>query len=174
LPLSSLLVCIQMGIGQASSFAPDYQKASKAALGIVELLDSTSEIDPEVTTGSPIQGQGQGKADSDNGGNAESRMDGNGNGNADVDIEFRNIYFTYATRPDLPIFNNFSLRIPSGKTLAIVGSSGSGKSTLVSLLLRFYDVDKGSILLDGQDIRAYNLQQYRSIMGLVQQVGYSR
>src|ERR1700682_5853037 len=77
LPLSSLLVCIQMGIGQASSFAPDYQKASKAALGIVELLVSTSEIDPEVTTGSPIQGQGQGKADSDNGGNAESRMDGN-------------------------------------------------------------------------------------------------
>lgn len=59
-------------------------------------------------------------------------------------IELRNVDFAYPTRPDVHIFSNFSLTIPSGKTVAIVGSSGSGKSTVVSLIERFYDPLSGN------------------------------
>lgn len=58
-------------------------------------------------------------------------------------IEFRNVNFSYPSRPDVPIFHDFSLSIPAGKTVAIVGNSGSGKSTVVSLIERFYDPNSG-------------------------------
>jgi ABC-type multidrug transport system fused ATPase/permease subunit len=62
-----------------------------------------------------------------------------------------------------------SLKLHPNESVALVGESGCGKSTLVSLLLRFYDVDAGRILLDGKDIRDYPLPLLRSLMGLVQQ-----
>jgi ATP-binding cassette subfamily B (MDR/TAP) protein 1 len=58
---------------------------------------------------------------------------------------------------------------PAGKTVALVGQSGSGKSTVVGLIERFYDLTGGSVLLDGRDIREYNLRWLRSQMGLVSQ-----
>lgn len=58
-------------------------------------------------------------------------------------IEFKNVAFTYPSRLDVPIFKDFSLDIPAGKTVAIVGGSGSGKSTAVSLIERFYDPSSG-------------------------------
>lgn len=60
-------------------------------------------------------------------------------------IEFRNVQFSYPSRPDVVIFRNFSLDIPASKTVAIVGGSGSGKSTVVSLIERFYDPNEGWI-----------------------------
>lgn len=58
-------------------------------------------------------------------------------------IEFRNVDFSYPSRPDVLVFRDFSLTIPPGKTVAIVGGSGSGKSTVVSLIERFYDPNSG-------------------------------
>lgn len=61
-------------------------------------------------------------------------------------LELKNVEFCYPSRPDVQILNNFSLTVPSGKTIALVGSSGSGKSTVVSLIERFYDPTSGITL----------------------------
>jgi ATP-binding cassette subfamily B (MDR/TAP) protein 1 len=84
-------------------------------------------------------------------------------------IEFRDVHFRYPTRPTLRILRSFSLKCLSSATTALVGPSGSGKSTTIALLQRFYDPLKGKVLLDGHDIKAFNIQWLRSIMGLVQQ-----
>ena len=83
------------------------------------------------------------------------------------DIEFEQVTFGYSGRQ--PILNNLSLRIPAGKTTAIVGATGSGKSTLVKLLLRFYEVNAGRIMLDGLDLQSLDLKDLRRSIGLVSQ-----
>lgn len=67
-------------------------------------------------------------------------------------IQFEKISFNFPTRPDARVLDEFSLEIPAGKVMAIVGSSGSGKSTVASLITRLYDPCKGRVLLDGKDI----------------------
>ena len=84
-------------------------------------------------------------------------------------IEFKNIAFRYPSRPDAPIFENFSLSVNAGHTVALVGPSGSGKSSVVSLLERFYNPQHGSIELDGVNIRELNLTWLRNTLGLVGQ-----
>ncbi|KAM7050153.1 ATP-binding cassette sub-family B member 10, mitochondrial isoform 1-T1 [Molossus nigricans] len=84
-------------------------------------------------------------------------------------LEFKNVHFTYPARPEVPIFQDFSLSIPSGSVTALVGPSGSGKSTAVSLLLRLYDPISGTISLDGRDIRQLNPVWLRSKIGTVSQ-----
>uniref|UniRef100_A0A8C2US02 ATP-binding cassette sub-family B member 10, mitochondrial n=2 Tax=Chinchilla lanigera TaxID=34839 RepID=A0A8C2US02_CHILA len=84
-------------------------------------------------------------------------------------LEFRNVHFAYPARPEVSIFQDFSLSIPSGSITALVGSSGSGKSTVVSLLLRLYDPISGTISLDGHDIRQLNPVWLRSKIGTVSQ-----
>jgi len=81
----------------------------------------------------------------------------------------KNVAFKYPARPDVPVFTDFDLVIPANSTVAFVGPSGSGKSTTVALLQRFYDVNSGSVCLDGHDIRGLNLAFLRSQMALVQQ-----
>lgn len=83
------------------------------------------------------------------------------------EIQLNNISFAYNQRK--PVMENLSLTIPSGNTIAIVGSTGSGKSTLVKLLLRFYEISSGSITVDGIDIREINLTDLRQSIGLVSQ-----
>ncbi|TBR57020.1 ABC transporter [Westiellopsis prolifica IICB1] len=83
------------------------------------------------------------------------------------EIEFQQVTFAYHDRE--PIIKNLSLHIPAGKTTAIVGSTGSGKSTLVKLLLRFYDISSGRIIIDGIDIQESNLGDLRRSVGLVSQ-----
>ncbi|XP_041604985.1 ATP-binding cassette sub-family B member 10, mitochondrial isoform X3 [Vulpes lagopus] len=84
-------------------------------------------------------------------------------------LEFRNVHFAYPARPEVPIFQDFSLSIPSASVTALVGPSGSGKSTVISLLLRLYDPISGTISLDGRDIRQLNPVWLRSRIGTVSQ-----
>ena len=87
----------------------------------------------------------------------------------DGHIQFRNVHFSYPSRPDVVILNRFSLDFPAGKIVALVGGSGSGKSTVVSLIERFYEPLSGSILLDGHDIRELDVKWLRRQVGLVNQ-----
>jgi len=84
-------------------------------------------------------------------------------------IVFENIMFSYPTRSDVLVLKDFSLKLAKNTTTALVGSSGSGKSTVVSLIQRFYDVDAGTITLDGVDITHLQLSWLRSQIGYVQQ-----
>ncbi|CAM2105500.1 unnamed protein product [Caretta caretta] len=85
------------------------------------------------------------------------------------EIEFKNIHFSYPSRPDVKILNGLNLKVQSGKTIALVGSSGCGKSTAIQLLQRFYDPVQGEITLDGRDIRTLNVKWLREHIGLVSQ-----
>ena len=84
-------------------------------------------------------------------------------------IKFRNVSFSYPSRPDTPILKNLSLDVPAGKTIALVGPSGCGKSTLIQLVQRFYDPDEGSVQLDGDNIKDLNLGWLRNHVGIVGQ-----
>ncbi|KTF74005.1 hypothetical protein cypCar_00031749 [Cyprinus carpio] len=85
------------------------------------------------------------------------------------DIEFKNIHFSYPSRKDVKILQGMNLKVPHGKTIALVGASGCGKSTTIQLLQRFYDPDSGEVTLDGHDIRSLNVCWLRENMGIVSQ-----
>ena len=82
-------------------------------------------------------------------------------------IAFRDVHFSYD--PERPILKGISFEVPAGKTVAIVGPSGAGKSTISRLLYRFYDVQKGAITIDGQDIREVTQKSLRDAIGMVPQ-----
>ncbi|KAF2069672.1 hypothetical protein CYY_009009 [Polysphondylium violaceum] len=144
------IVLSAIGIGQASSFAPDLAKAKAATNAIFKLLDTKSKINP-----------------------MEEKRDANGNLctiNVVVgDIEFKNLHFAYPTRPNHNVFRGFSLLVPAGCTVAFVGDSGGGKSTVISLLQRFYDPAEGEIFLDGYNTKHVDVKHLRSLFGLVGQ-----
>ncbi|AWS51119.1 lipid A ABC transporter ATP-binding protein/permease MsbA [Providencia rettgeri] len=87
------------------------------------------------------------------------------------DIKFEHVTFTYATK-EHPALDDVSFTLPAGKSVALVGRSGSGKSTIANLITRFYDIDEGSIQIDGHDIREYTLSSLRSQVALVSQHVY--
>ena len=84
-------------------------------------------------------------------------------------IEFKNVSFSYPTKKNIRVINNFYMNIKPGENIAIVGSSGSGKSTLTNLILRFYDIDSGEILINGIDIKDINISWLRNNIGIVSQ-----
>ncbi|MEZ0277816.1 ABC transporter ATP-binding protein/permease [Methyloceanibacter sp.] len=83
------------------------------------------------------------------------------------EIRFENVSFSYD--PDRPILKNVSFEVPAGKMVAIVGPSGAGKSTIARLLFRFYELTRGRILIDGQDIRDVTQDSLRAAIGMVPQ-----
>ena len=85
-------------------------------------------------------------------------------------ICFQDVIFSYPTREELPVLSRLNLEVDKGRVLAVVGASGSGKSTIASLILRYYDVQGGHLLVDGRDIRDYSPQWMRSHIGVVSQV----
>ncbi|KAL2345535.1 hypothetical protein Fmac_006820 [Flemingia macrophylla] len=138
------LTMASIGISQSSSLAPDSNKAKIATASIFRIIDRKSEIDPSDESGSTL--------DSVKG-----------------EIQIHHVSFKYPSRPDIQIFQDLSLTIHSGKTVALVGESGSGKSTVIALIQRFYDPDSGQITLDGIEIQNLQLKWLRQQMGLVSQ-----
>ncbi|KAH7838311.1 hypothetical protein Vadar_024867 [Vaccinium darrowii] len=133
-----------IGVSQSTALAPDTRKAKDSAASIFEILDSKPKIDSSSTEGTTLE-------------------------IVKGDIELKHVTFKYPTRPDVQIFRDLCLSIPSGKTVALVGESGSGKSTVIGLIERFYDPDSGHILLDGVEVRKLKLSWLRQQMGLVSQ-----
>lgn len=82
-------------------------------------------------------------------------------------VQFKDVHFSY--NAERPILKGINLTIPAGHTVAVVGTSGAGKSTLARLLFRFFDVDRGSICIDGQDIRQVTQDSLRTAIGIVPQ-----
>jgi ATP-binding cassette subfamily B protein len=85
------------------------------------------------------------------------------------DVRFEEVRFRYPARRDVEVLGGLSLHAAPGEKIALVGPSGAGKSTIVSLLLRFYEPDEGSVLLDGKPANAYDLAAVRSNMAIVPQ-----
>ncbi|KAK0603612.1 hypothetical protein LWI29_006809 [Acer saccharum] len=133
-----------IGVSQATSMAPDTNKARDSAASILEILDSKPEIDSSSNEGTTLS-------------------------NVRGDIELEHVSFKYPHRPDVQIFKDLCLSIPSGKTVALVGESGSGKSTVISLLERFYNPDSGRIFFDNVELSKFKLSWLRQQMGLVGQ-----
>ena len=85
------------------------------------------------------------------------------------EIEFRNVNFFYPSRKDVQVIDNLNIKVRQGEKIALVGASGAGKSTIFQLLLRFYGVEDGEILIDGKSIKDYEIRTYRSELALVPQ-----
>ena len=141
-----------------------YQRAMASTTRVMNLLDTPIAIH----SGHLWLNGGQGL------GVRGQRLEGSGEQRTAIsqqsirgEILISNISFAYRDRP--PVIQNLSLHIPVGKTTAIVGSTGSGKSTLVKLLLRLYEIQSGSITLDGIELRDLQLQELRRAIGLVSQ-----
>ena len=136
------LIC--RALGQGLSNIKYFAEASAAAERMLEVIRRVPKIDSESNAGEEL-----------------ARVAG--------EVEFKNVEFCYPSRPETPIFASFNLRVPAGRTVALVGGSGSGKSTVIALLERFYDPSAGEVSLDGVDIRRLRLKWLRAQMGLVSQ-----
>jgi ATP-binding cassette, subfamily B (MDR/TAP), member 1 len=132
------------GTGQALSLAPNISQAIAASDRIIQARES-KQIDPEDTLKQEVE-------DSDGG----------------VKIELKDVHFKYETR-NMWVLKGVNITVEKGQFAALVGASGSGKTSIVSLLERFYDVNKGQILFNGKDITEVNRQKYRALMSLVSQ-----
>jgi ATP-binding cassette subfamily B multidrug efflux pump len=147
LPLGEVQAFIQYSqmftqpITQTASMANVLQSAVASAERVFELLDEEEEkADPaERVTMKQVRGH----------------------------IEFRNVSFRYL--PDVPLIDDLSLEVMPGQTCAIVGPTGAGKTTLVNLLMRFYEIDRGAILIEGVDTRTMARDDLRRLFGMVLQ-----
>ena len=131
---------VSQPIQNITQLAGQMQSAKSSLDRIFEVLDETEEVqDLEVKELSPLTGQ----------------------------VSFKNVDFQYVENK--PLIRNFNLDVEPGEMVAIVGPTGAGKTTLINLLMRFYDVTAGAILVDGQDIRDLSRQDYRRQFGMVLQ-----
>ncbi|XP_043704920.1 ABC transporter B family member 19-like [Telopea speciosissima] len=133
-----------MSLGQSFSNLGAFSKGKSAGYKLMEIIQQKPSIINDPSDGKCL-----------------TEVNGN--------IEFKDVTFSYPSRPDVIIFRDFSIFFPAGKTVAVVGGSGSGKSTVVSLIERFYDPNQGQVLLDNVDIRTLKLKWLRDQIGLVNQ-----
>nr|XP_043633552.1 ABC transporter B family member 15-like [Erigeron canadensis] len=142
----TFMILINTGrvIAEAGTMTNDLAKGSDAVKSVFAVLDHYTLIDPEDPDGM--------KPDFVTG-----------------HVEMCDVDFAYPARPDIRIFNGFSINIVAGKSTALVGQSGSGKSTIIGLIERFYDPMKGVVKVDGRDIRLYHLRTLRKFIALVSQ-----
>uniref|UniRef100_A0A673IZL8 ATP-binding cassette, sub-family B (MDR/TAP), member 5 n=1 Tax=Sinocyclocheilus rhinocerous TaxID=307959 RepID=A0A673IZL8_9TELE len=139
--------CVMIGafsLGQGAQNLESIAKARGAAYEVYKTIDMPRPID-------------------------SSSKEGHKPDHVKGDIEFKNIHFSYPSRKDVKILQGMNLKVPHGKTIALVGASGCGKSTTIQLLQRFYDPDSGEVTLDGRDIRTLNVRWLRENMGIVSQ-----
>ncbi|KAG5391800.1 hypothetical protein IGI04_021763 [Brassica rapa subsp. trilocularis] len=134
------VVIAGLSLGQAAPDISTFVRARAAAYPIFQMI----ERNKEVKTGRKL-------------------------GKVDGEICFRDVTFTYPSRPDVVVFDKLNLVIPAGKVVALVGGSGSGKSTVISLIERFYEPTDGAVFLDGNDVRYLDLKWLRGHIGLVNQ-----
>eukprot|EP01119_Soliformovum_irregulare_P014910 TRINITY_DN4132_c0_g1_i1.p1 TRINITY_DN4132_c0_g1~~TRINITY_DN4132_c0_g1_i1.p1 ORF type:complete len:878 (-),score=215.90 TRINITY_DN4132_c0_g1_i1:50-2683(-) len=125
-----------------TGFLNSFTKAASAAQRVISILECQPAIDPMHGVDIP-------------------RVNG--------DIELRDVEFTYQLRPEEKVLKGFNLKIKPGQVCALVGRSGAGKSTLVQLLLRYYDPQKGDIIIDGTNLRDINPRSYCRCIGVVSQ-----
>ncbi|ESW34768.1 hypothetical protein PHAVU_001G179300 [Phaseolus vulgaris] len=133
------------GAAETLTLAPDFIKGGRAMRSVFELLDRRTEIEPDDQDATPFPDRLRGE------------------------VELKHVDFVYPTRPDMPVFRDLSLRARAGKTLALVGPSGCGKSSVIALIQRFYDPTSGRVMIDGKDIRKYNLKSLRRHISVVPQ-----
>ncbi|RZC60851.1 hypothetical protein C5167_022606 [Papaver somniferum] len=133
-----------MSLGQSFSNLGAFSKGKAAGYKLMEVINQKPTIIEDLSDGKCLD-------------------EVNGN------IEFKDVTFSYPSRPDVIIFRDFSIFFPAGKTVAVVGGSGSGKSTVVSLIERFYDPNQGQVLIDNVDIKTLQLKWLRNQIGLVNQ-----
>ncbi|KAK9271758.1 hypothetical protein L1049_002121 [Liquidambar formosana] len=139
-----ILVSTGRVIADAGSMTTDLAKGSDAVGSVFAVLDRYTLIEPD-----------------DPEGYQPEKITGH--------VEIHDVDFAYPARSDVIIFKGFSIKIEAGKSTALVGQSGSGKSTIISLIERFYDPLKGSVKIDGRDIRSYHLRSLRKHIALVSQ-----
>ncbi|GJZ55567.1 ABC transporter family protein [Tanacetum coccineum] len=133
-----------ISLGSALSNVKYFSDAMAASQRIREVIKRVPEIDSDNMDGKILQ-------------------------DVSGEVEFKGVNFAYPSRPETVIFKDFNLKVPAGKTVALVGGSGSGKSTMIALLQRFYDAQGGEISVDGVRIDKLQLKWLRSQMGLVSQ-----
>lgn len=133
---------LQTPLGQLSQMLSTVQSAGASAERIFEFLDSPEQSHEKAASRPQI-------------------------GMCGAHIEFRNVSFSY--EEGVPVIKNLSLDVAPGQTVAIVGQTGAGKTTLVNLLMRFYEIDRGQILIDGVDIRQMTRAQVRERCAMVLQ-----
>ncbi|MEL6866104.1 MAG: ATP-binding cassette domain-containing protein, partial [Bacteroidota bacterium] len=134
-------------IGAAIAGLGNFYTELIGALGATERIREILDIESEVGLEASAQ--------------KEVKLQGN--------ITYRDVHFSYPTRKDLPILKGIDLDIKAGQKIALVGPSGAGKSTIVQLLQRFYTIQQGNILVDGQSVFDYNITDFRKNLAVVPQ-----
>ncbi|EXB59762.1 Putative ABC transporter B family member 8 [Morus notabilis] len=144
-----ILVSTGKVIAEAGSMTSDIAKGSAAVTAVFRILDRKSHI-----------------SGSDNGtdGNSGTKLE-----KITGRLEMKKVDFAYPSRPETLVLRQFSLEVKAGTSIGLVGKSGCGKSTVIGLIQRFYDVGKGSVKVDGVDIRELDIQWYRRHTALVSQ-----
>ncbi|KAF0900853.1 hypothetical protein E2562_035488 [Oryza meyeriana var. granulata] len=133
------------GAAETLTLAPDFVKGGRAMHSVFEAIDRRTEIEPDDVDAAPVPERPRGE------------------------VELKHVDFAYPSRPDVQVFRDLSLRARAGRTLALVGPSGCGKSSVLALVQRFYEPNSGRVLLDGRDVRKFNLRALRRAMALVPQ-----
>ncbi|KAJ8900790.1 hypothetical protein NDN08_000090 [Rhodosorus marinus] len=133
-----------MTLGQVAALMPDAADAGYAATRVFRLIDKESPIDPFDESGEVME-------------------------KCQGEVELKNVSFRYPARPEMTVLKGLQVKAEKGKMLALVGPSGSGKSTVVTLAERFYDPYSGTVKIDGEPLKHWNLASMRDHIGFVTQ-----